>query len=82
MTAPPTPSQAPPLNVVHAQRRAVSVLSVAAAFGGIAISGSIPAGSLLTASIADSEAVAGLALLALAAWRLSSLPRKLTDVPT
>jgi MFS family permease len=61
MTAPPAPSQAPPVNVVHAQRRAVSVLSVAAAFGGIAISGSIPAGSLLTASIADSEAVAGLA---------------------
>ncbi|MCD0160715.1 hypothetical protein IHN63_05270 [Deinococcus sp. 6YEL10] len=26
--------------------------------------------------------LAGLALLALAAWRLSSLPRKLTDVPT
>ena len=50
-----------PTTVERAQRRAVGVLSAAAGFGGVAISGSIPAGSLLTASIADNEAVAGLA---------------------
>jgi len=39
----------------------VSVLSAGAVLGGVAVAGSIPAGSLLTATIADSEAVAGLA---------------------
>ena len=53
----------PPVDpvVARAQRRTVSVLSAGAVLGGIAVAGSIPAGSLLTATIADSEAVAGLA---------------------
>jgi len=43
------------------QRRTLAVLSSGAVLGGVAVAGSIPAGSLLTASIADSESVAGLA---------------------
>lgn len=43
------------------QKRTVTTLSAAQMFGGIAVAGSIPAGSLLAASIADSEAAAGLA---------------------
>jgi len=48
-------------HVARVQRRSVSVLAAGAVLGGVAVAGSIPAGSLLTASIADSEAVAGLA---------------------
>lgn len=43
------------------QRRTVGVLSSAQVLGGIAVAGSIPAGGLIAASIADSEGVAGLA---------------------
>ncbi|MBI1351402.1 MAG: MFS transporter [Actinomycetales bacterium] len=48
-------------DVAAVQRRAVATLSSGQVFSGIAIAGSIPAGSLIAASIADSEAVAGLA---------------------
>lgn len=44
-----------------AQRNALRVLSSGAVLGGIAVAGSIPAGALLAASIADSDAAAGLA---------------------
>ena len=44
-----------------AQRRTLGVLSGASVLSGIAVAGSIPAGALLAASIADSEAAAGLA---------------------
>ena len=43
------------------QRRSVRVLSAGQVLGGIAVAGSIPAGALLAASIADSEAAAGIA---------------------
>lgn len=45
----------------HVQRRTVGVLSAGQVLGGIAVAGSIPAGALLAASIADSEAAAGIA---------------------
>lgn len=43
------------------QKRTVATLSASQMFGGIAVAGSIPAGSLIAASIADSDAFAGLA---------------------
>lgn len=43
------------------QKRTVATLSAGQMFGSIAIAGSIPAGSLIAASIADSDAFAGLA---------------------
>ena len=43
------------------QRRTVRTLATGQVFSGVAVAGSIPAGSLIAASIADSEAVAGLA---------------------
>ncbi len=51
----------PQVDEVLVQRRTIRTLSVAQVFSGVATAGSIPAGSLLAASIADSEAVAGLA---------------------
>lgn len=50
-----------PAQVSVVQRRSVRTLSVAQVFSGVATAGSIPAGSLIAASIADSEAVAGFA---------------------
>lgn len=47
--------------VIGIQKRTVATLSASQMFGGIAVAGSIPAGSLIAASIADSEAFAGLA---------------------
>lgn len=47
--------------VVSVQRRTVATLAASQMFGGIAVAGSVAAGALLAASIADSEAVAGLA---------------------
>jgi MFS family permease len=47
--------------VVSIQRRTVATLAASQMFGGIAVAGSVAAGALLAASIADSEAVAGLA---------------------
>lgn len=47
--------------IASIQRRTIGVLSVGQGFGGVAVAGSIPAGSLLAASIADSEAAAGFA---------------------
>ncbi|MCF8551340.1 MAG: MFS transporter [Candidatus Nanopelagicales bacterium] len=47
--------------VLRIQHRTVATLSTSQMFGGIAVAGSIPAGSLIAASIADSEAFAGLA---------------------
>lgn len=44
-----------------AQRNALRVLSAGSVLGGVAVAGSIPAGALLAASIADSDAAAGLA---------------------
>lgn len=43
------------------QKRTVATLSASQMFGGIAVAGAIPAGSLIAASIADSDAFAGLA---------------------
>jgi MFS family permease len=43
------------------QQHTVATLSASQMFGGIAVAGSIPAGALLAASIADSDAFAGLA---------------------
>ncbi len=43
------------------QKNTVATLSASQMFGGIAVAGSIPAGSLIAASIADSDAFAGLA---------------------
>ena len=43
------------------QRNTVRVLSVAQVFSGIAVAGAVAAGSLIAASVADSEAAAGLA---------------------
>ena len=45
----------------HAQRRAVPTLAGAQVLSGVAVAGSIPAGSLLAASVSGSEAAAGLA---------------------
>ncbi len=50
-----------PTIVEGAQRNALRVLSIGSVFGGIAVAGAIPAGSLLAASIADSEGAAGFA---------------------
>lgn len=55
-----TSTQALP-DVAVVQRRSVRTLSLAQVFSGVATAGSIPAGSLIAASILDSEAVAGLA---------------------
>ncbi len=52
---------APTVDVARVQARSVATLSAAQVFSGIAVAGAIPAGSLIAASIADSEAVAGLA---------------------
>jgi MFS family permease len=52
---------APDLDVPAIQRRTVGVLSISQVFGGIAIAGSVAAGSLIAASVSGSEAVAGLA---------------------
>lgn len=52
---------AAPMIVEGAQRNALRVLSTGSVLGGIAVAGAIPAGSLLAASIADSEGAAGLA---------------------
>lgn len=49
------------VDVAPVQRRTVRVLAGSQVLGGIAVAGSLPAGSLLAASIADSEAAAGLA---------------------
>lgn len=43
------------------QRRAIRVLSVGAVFGGVAVAGSVAAGSLLAEDVTGSEAAAGLA---------------------
>lgn len=43
------------------QRRTVRVLSLGTILGGIAVAGSVAAGSLIAASVGDSEAAAGLA---------------------
>jgi MFS family permease len=43
------------------QRNTLRVLSVAQVFGGVAVAGAVAAGSLIAASVADSEAAAGLA---------------------
>ncbi|MDO8731689.1 MAG: MFS transporter [Actinomycetota bacterium] len=47
--------------MLKAQAHTVRTLSGAAVFGGIAVAGAIPAGALLAASIADSDAAAGFA---------------------
>ncbi|MFZ8925912.1 MAG: MFS transporter [Candidatus Nanopelagicales bacterium] len=51
----------PELDVPAIQRRTVGVLSISQIFGGIAVAGSVAAGSLIAASVSGSEAVAGLA---------------------
>jgi MFS family permease len=48
-------------SIVAVQRRTITVLSIGQVFGGIAVAGSVAAGSLIAASVADSEAAAGLA---------------------
>ena len=50
-----------PVDVPRVGRRSVRVLAAGQGLGGIAVAGSLPAGSLLAASIAGSEAAAGLA---------------------
>jgi MFS family permease len=52
---------APDLDIPAIQRRTVGVLSISQIFGGIAVAGSVAAGSLIAASVSGSEAVAGLA---------------------
>ncbi len=52
---------APDLDVPTIQRRTVGVLSISQVFGGIAVAGSVAAGSLIAASVSGSEAMAGLA---------------------
>jgi MFS family permease len=47
--------------VLTIQKRTVATLSASQMFGGIAVAGSIPAGSLIAASISGSDAYAGLA---------------------
>lgn len=59
--AKPAPSSLPELDVPAIQRRTVGVLSISQIFGGIAVAGSVAAGSLIAASVSGSEAVAGLA---------------------
>lgn len=59
--AKPALSGLPDLDVPAIQRRTVGVLSISQVFGGIAIAGSVAAGSLIAASVSGSEAVAGLA---------------------
>jgi len=49
------------IDVQIVQRRSIGVLATGQTFGGVAVAGSIPAGSLLAASIAGSEAAAGFA---------------------
>lgn len=64
MSAPVLPGESDPLlapEVLTAQRTTVWTLSGAAVFGGVAVAGAIPAGALLAASIADSDAAAGFA---------------------
>lgn len=56
-----TAQQVAPAMVEGAQRNALRVLSTGSVLGGIAVAGAIPAGSLLAASIADSEGAAGFA---------------------
>ena len=51
----------PEIDVPAIQRRTVGVLSISQVFGGIAIAGSVAAGSLIAASVSGSEAMAGLA---------------------
>ena len=52
---------AEPFDVGAAQRRILGTLSVSQVFSAAATAGALPAGSLIAASIVDSEAVAGLA---------------------
>ncbi len=59
--AKPALSSLPELDVPAIQRRTVGVLSISQIFGGIAVAGSVAAGSLIAASVSGSEAVAGLA---------------------
>ena len=49
------------IDIPAIQRRTVGVLSISQVFGGIAIAGSVAAGSLIAASVSGSEAMAGLA---------------------
>lgn len=49
------------VDVASVQRRTVRVLAGSQVLGGVAVAGSLPAGSLLAASVAGSEAAAGLA---------------------
>ena len=51
----------PDLDIPAIQRRTVGVLSISQVFSGIAIAGSVAAGSLIAASVSGSEAIAGLA---------------------
>jgi MFS family permease len=51
----------PEIDIPAIQRRTVGVLSISQVFGGIAIAGSVAAGSLIAASVSGSEAMAGLA---------------------
>jgi MFS family permease len=51
----------PETDIPAIQRRTVGVLSISQVFGGIAIAGSVAAGSLIAASVSGSEAMAGLA---------------------
>ena len=51
----------PEIDVPAIQRRTVGVLSISQIFSGIAIAGSVAAGSLIAASVSGSEAMAGLA---------------------
>jgi MFS family permease len=59
--AKPALSGLPDLDIPAVQRRTVGVLSISQVFSGIAIAGSVAAGSLIAASVSGSEAVAGLA---------------------
>lgn len=59
--AKPALSGLPDLDIPAVQRRTVGVLSISQIFGGIAVAGSVAAGSLIAASVSGSEAVAGLA---------------------
>ena len=54
-------STAEHLDIPAVQRRTVGVLSISQVFSGVAIAGSVAAGSLIAASVSGSEAVAGLA---------------------
>lgn len=49
------------VDVAAVQRRSLGVLSTGAVLGGLGVAGSIPAGSLIAASVSGSEAAAGLA---------------------